>query len=68
MAKTGSRSTVIWNPWIAKSRRMPDFGDGEYPNMLCVEAANVPAAGDARTLAPGATGELSQTVTVTPLN
>lgn len=36
-----SRTTVVWNPWIAKSQRMPDFGDLEYHHMCCVETANV---------------------------
>lgn len=39
--KSGSKSTVVWNPWIAKSQRMPDFGDHEYPQMVCVESGNV---------------------------
>jgi D-hexose-6-phosphate mutarotase len=39
--KSGSKSTVVWNPWIAKSQRMPDFGDNEYPQMVCVESGNV---------------------------
>jgi len=39
--KTSSRSTIVWNPWIAKAQRMADFGDEEWPGMLCVEAANV---------------------------
>ena len=38
---TGSKSTIVWNPWIAKSRRMADFGDEEYLKMCCVETANV---------------------------
>jgi glucose-6-phosphate 1-epimerase len=37
----GSRSTVVWNPWIAKSQRMADFGDEEYRSMVCIETANV---------------------------
>lgn len=37
----GSRSTVVWNPWIEKSRRMADFGDDEFQRMCCVETANV---------------------------
>lgn len=41
VAKTGSHSTVVWNPWITKSQRMPDFGDNEYQRMLCVESGNV---------------------------
>jgi D-hexose-6-phosphate mutarotase len=39
--KSGSKSTVVWNPWIEKSRRMPDFGDNEYPRMVCLESGNV---------------------------
>ncbi|MBI3856884.1 MAG: D-hexose-6-phosphate mutarotase [Planctomycetes bacterium] len=41
--KENSGTTVIWNPWINKARAMPDFGDDEWPQMLCVETAN---AGD----------------------
>ena len=36
-----SQSTVVWNPWFAKSQRMSDFGDNEYLRMCCVETANV---------------------------
>jgi glucose-6-phosphate 1-epimerase len=39
--KTHSASTVVWNPWIAKSQQMPDFGNDEYQNMVCVESGNV---------------------------
>ena len=39
--KSGSASTVVWNPWTAKSQQMPDFGDEEYRQMLCVESGNV---------------------------
>jgi glucose-6-phosphate 1-epimerase len=39
--KQGSASTVVWNPWIAKSRQMSDFGDEEYEHMICVESGNV---------------------------
>lgn len=39
--KSGSRSTVVWNPWIAKARNLDDFGDGEYQEMVCVESGNV---------------------------
>ena len=52
IAKSGSRSAIVWNPWIDKSKRMPDFGDDEYRTMLCVETAN--ARDDRRTIAPGA--------------
>lgn len=43
VAKTGSASTVVWNPWIEKSIRMADFGDDEWPQMVCIETANVAA-------------------------
>jgi glucose-6-phosphate 1-epimerase len=41
IASEGSHSTVVWNPWIAKSQRMADFGDEEYRSMVCIETANV---------------------------
>jgi glucose-6-phosphate 1-epimerase len=41
VAKSGSDATVVWNPWIAKAKSMPDFGDDEWPNMMCIETANV---------------------------
>ncbi len=49
--RDGSNSAVVWNPWIEKSKKMADFGDREYRNMICVEAAN--AFEDGRTLEPG---------------
>lgn len=41
LSPRGSHSTVVWNPWIEKSKRMPDFGDDEYQRMCCVETANI---------------------------
>ena len=41
IAPRQSESTVVWNPWIAKSQRMPDFGDQEFERMCCVETADV---------------------------
>jgi len=49
--KTGSDTTVVWNPWIAKAKAMPDFGDDEWPAMLCIETCNVRE--HAVTIAPG---------------
>jgi glucose-6-phosphate 1-epimerase len=49
--KSGSASTVVWNPWVAKSKAMPDFGDEEFHRMVCVEAGNV--GQNKVTLAPG---------------
>ncbi len=52
VSKEESDATVVWNPWIAKARAMADFGDDEWPGMLCVETANVGV--HARILQPGA--------------
>ena len=38
--KENSATTVVWNPWIAKAKALADFGDEEWPGMLCVETAN----------------------------
>jgi glucose-6-phosphate 1-epimerase len=55
--RQGSRSAVVWNPWIEQSRSMADFGDDEYEGMLCVETTN--AARDAVEIAPGGSHCLS---------
>ena len=55
--KEGSASTVVWNPWIAKSRQMSDFGNEEYTRMVCVESGNV--ASNSISLAPGASSTLT---------
>jgi glucose-6-phosphate 1-epimerase len=43
LSARGSRSTIVWNPWVAKSQRMADFGDTEFHKMCCIETANVRA-------------------------
>jgi glucose-6-phosphate 1-epimerase len=52
VSKENSDATVVWNPWIAKAKAMADFGDEEWPAMVCIETCNVNA--HAVTLAPGA--------------
>ena len=57
ITSTGSRSTIVWNPWIAKAEKMGDFGaDGQW-GMVCVETAN--ADEDVITLAAGETHRLA---------
>lgn len=62
ISKSGSQSTIVWNPWIDKSKRMADFGDDEWPNMLCIETAN--AKDNAVTLKPGDAHEMKAVVEV----
>jgi D-hexose-6-phosphate mutarotase len=40
VTKTGSNSTVIWNPWEDKARSMADFANDEWNGMVCIETAN----------------------------
>ena len=57
--KACSQSTIVWNPWIAKARAMADYGDDEWPGMVCVETGNV--ADNTLEIAPGAR-HITQTV------
>jgi D-hexose-6-phosphate mutarotase len=60
--KRGSETTVLWNPWIAKAKAMPDFGDDEWPNMLCIETCNV--RDHAVTIKPGQSHTMGAVVSV----
>jgi len=62
--KSGSRSTVVWNPWLAKSRAMADFGDEEYLRMVCVESGNV--ADNRVTVEPGNSASLKVVLSSRP--
>jgi glucose-6-phosphate 1-epimerase len=54
--KENSLSTVVWNPWSAKSQQMPDFGNEEYKKMICIESGNV--GKNRAVLAPGTSSVL----------
>ena len=62
VAKEGSASTVVWNPWIEKSKRLEDFGNDEWPGMCCIESANI--GEHAVTLSPGQTHRLAVRIAV----
>jgi len=62
--KSGSASTVVWNPWSAKAQQMPDFGNDEYQQMLCIESGNV--VKNKVTLAPGKTSVLKIAISSEP--
>jgi glucose-6-phosphate 1-epimerase len=65
IAKENSMTTVVWNPWTEKARKLTDLGEEEWPHMLCVETCNV---GDfAVSLAPGQQHAMKATISVTPL-
>lgn len=52
---------MIWNPWAEFAKEIPDFGDDEFPNMVCVEAGRVAAP---IVLLPGTAFEASQILQV----
>ncbi|MES2820187.1 MAG: D-hexose-6-phosphate mutarotase [Pseudomonadota bacterium] len=62
---SGSRSAVVWNPWIDKARRLSQFDDDAWQGMLCIETANV--LDDVRQLAPGQQHKLSVSLATEPL-
>jgi glucose-6-phosphate 1-epimerase len=39
--KSGSRSTVVWNPWSTVAPTLPDMDPEGWRQMVCVEIANV---------------------------
>jgi glucose-6-phosphate 1-epimerase len=60
--KTGSQTTVVWNPWAELAATLPDMEPDGWRTMLCVETANV---GDsALTLAPGQTHTMRAVISV----
>jgi D-hexose-6-phosphate mutarotase len=62
--KSGSNSTVLWNPWIARAQQIPDFGTDEFRRMLCIESGNV--AQNRINLPPGETAVLKVVISSRP--
>ncbi|MBP8287773.1 MAG: D-hexose-6-phosphate mutarotase [Rhodoferax sp.] len=62
VSKSGSSSTVVWNPWSEKEKSFPDMAAGEYQQMLCVETCN--AGPDRITIAPSSLHTLSAVISV----
>jgi glucose-6-phosphate 1-epimerase len=63
--KSGSLSTIVWNPWADKAEQMPDFGGDEFHQMVCVESGNV--ADNRLTLPAGKTSTLQVEWSTLPL-
>jgi len=60
--KSGSNSTVVWNPWIDKTKGMSDMAPDDWKEMICIETAN--AADNAIHLPPGASHTLTASIHV----
>ena len=37
---SGSKSAVVWNPWVTISAKMADLDDSDYQRLICVETTN----------------------------
>ena len=62
--KSGSNSTVVWNPWT--TQKLPDdFDPAEHKHMVCVESGNVKQ--NKISLAPGKTSVLKVVLSSAPL-
>jgi len=57
---TESRSTVVWNPWIDKAKRLADMADDGWKRMVCVETVRV--LDDVLTVLPGETTSISVSI------
>jgi glucose-6-phosphate 1-epimerase len=64
--KSGSATTVVWNPWIEKTKTLADMAPDDWKGMICVETAN--AADDAIHLAPRASHTLRASIRVESIN
>lgn len=62
VAKQGSHSTVVWNPWEEFTAKMPDMQPDAWLRMTCIETANV--ADNAITLQPGETHVMRLTASI----
>jgi glucose-6-phosphate 1-epimerase len=62
VAKSGSNTTVMWNPWESGAQKLPDMDPTEWHEFIAVETVN--AAANAVTLAPGTTHVMQARVSV----
>ncbi|MBT3066400.1 D-hexose-6-phosphate mutarotase [Rhodoferax sp. U11-2br] len=62
IAKQGSASTVVWNPWSEKEKNIVDMAAGEHRQMVCVETCN--AGPDSISIPAGGVHTLAATISV----
>jgi len=60
--KSGSDTTVVWNPWIEKTKTIADMAPEDWTGMICIETAN--AADNAIHLAPGASHTMTASIRI----
>jgi glucose-6-phosphate 1-epimerase len=65
VAKAGSNTTVVWNPWESGAAKLPDLEPTEWHEFIAIETVN--AAANTITLAPGATHVMRATVDIEDL-
>lgn len=65
LTSSGSRTAVIWNPWIDRAAAFSDMADDGWQRMLCIETANV--MDDVVNLAAGASHTLGVSIGSKPL-
>jgi glucose-6-phosphate 1-epimerase len=66
IAKSGSGTTIVWNPWSELTPGLADMEPEGWVGMLCVESGN--AGPNAITLAPGETHTLKSVISVEQLD
>jgi glucose-6-phosphate 1-epimerase len=62
VAKTGSNTTVVWNPWESGALKLPDLDPTEWHEFIAIETVN--AAANTITLAPGTTHVMQAHVSI----
>jgi glucose-6-phosphate 1-epimerase len=65
LTASGSRTAVIWNPWIDRAAALADMDNDGWQRMLCIETANV--MDDVVTLASGASHTMGVSIGSKPL-
>lgn len=58
----GNTDLVVWNPWAGNAKKMADFDDQGYLNMICIEPAN--ALNNRQSLKPEQRFTLGKTIMV----